>query len=301
MGGQWRPWLALCVAWAVPAAAATALGRGRRMPELPQNLPAWEPKPRHRAPYWQPAPPPARQMVYSAKRPPFWEPDPNYRAELWNQTQAEVFKSTGGSAWERQAEALKREAAARLGGDHSDADLVVDRPTTVPPGYRGPPLLPGHWRDLSPDNGVWPVPGPGPAPGPAPGPGPWPGPAPAPAPGLAAPVPMPGPSPGPAPAPAPSPVVGVDWSFFRESELPSFAAHSDGETFLGDWQTEFGPEGPQAGKHGAFQGAGVKPHLGQGYHVHLLRGGASATQSPCTAVLGAFVLVAATVGIAAPA
>lgn len=226
-----------------------------------------------------------RPMRYALERPPYWEPHPDYNGEHWNQTQEAVFRSSEGTLEAEEAAQMKLEMANRLGGSHWDADFVVDRKTTVPPGYRGEAMLPGHWRDLAPDDGVWPTP---PAPSPGPGPGPFPGPGPAPgpsgeafgAPSPASCAPGPGPCPSPAPAPLPSPVIGVDWSFFRETELPTEVAHNDGESFEGDWLREFGPDGPQGGQHGAFQGENVKPHLGQGHFSHFMSVKRSAAISP---------------------
>lgn len=222
-------------------------------------------------------------------RPPYWEPHPDYDDQFWNETQDIIFKKHRGTDLANHVASAKREMTERLGGDHWDADYVLDRPNAVPPGFRGA-MLPGHWRDIVPDDGVYPTEpptAPGPAPGPCfglSGPAPCPGPAPAPAPLLGSSLPGPGPSPGPGPAPAPVPVVGVDWSWYKETELPNLAEHTDGETYLGDWQEEFGPKGPQHGRHGAYQTHDVKPHLGQGHIVHFLRSAAYSVVGGCKAV-----------------
>merc|ERR1719482_2391540 len=122
-----------------------------------------------------------------------------------------------------------------------DADYVIDRPTTIDGSVKlvKGPMPPSTPHDIAPDKG-FPPPG------------------------------EPGPGPGPAPAPAPSPGPGPDipnsWSPFTESSLPEEVNHNDMETSLGDWRLEFGPHGPQYGKHSAYQTGNTGAHFGQPHH-----------------------------------
>jgi len=117
-------------------------------------------------------------------------------------TQADVVKE------------MKEKMAKKVG--HYDADYVLDRPTTVPPGHDGQ-VAPGPKTNL--------VPNAPPAEKAAAG-----------APGAA-----------PAPAPAPVPDTGM-----TEAALNPLVRHRDNETMADDWGAEYGPRGPK-GIHGPYQ------------------------------------------------
>jgi len=120
--------------------------------------------------------------------------------------------------YEEQVAKLKGDMMAKIKGDSFDADLVIHRPTKVPPGPKsaGKEHPVPEFKDVGSDFG------------------PYAG------------------KPGFAPAAAP---LKHDDISFKTGSLPVDAAHKNRETMTSDWHLEYGPNGPQ-GLHGARPQAG---------------------------------------------
>lgn len=120
--------------------------------------------------------------------------------------------------YEQQVAKLKGDMMAKIKGDSFDADLIIHRPTKVPPGPEsaGKENPVGEFKDVGSDFG------------------PYAG------------------QPGFAPAAAP---LKHDDISFKTGSLPVDAAHKNRETMTSDFGMEYGPNGPQ-GIHGARPQAG---------------------------------------------
>jgi len=120
--------------------------------------------------------------------------------------------------YEQQVAKLKGDMMTKIKGDSFDADLIIHRPTKVPPGPEsaGKENPVGEFKDVGSDFG------------------PYAG------------------QPGFAPAAAP---LKHDDISFKTGSLPVDAAHKNRETMTADFGMEYGPKGP-VGVHGARPQAG---------------------------------------------
>jgi len=120
--------------------------------------------------------------------------------------------------YEQQVAKLKGDMMNKIKGDSFDADLIIHRPTKVPPGPEsaGKENAVPEFKDVGSDFG------------------PYAG------------------KPGFPPAAAP---LKHDDISFKTGSLPVDAAHKNRETMTSDWHLEYGPNGPK-GMHGARPQAG---------------------------------------------